>query len=251
MKKWIVIVVLAVWVASGFTLYSQDEIKKKGGHWEVGVHYSTWSINVISTLIEDNFIPEFDNYDPEKGRFNFASDGSNYGLELRYFPGGKDGSFSIGLSYERNYFRAKLDGQYSDYDDYGNKLDVVGNGEIEFLPHSVNLNFHWEIFPRGRIHPYLGIGVGIGPLDGSLVLLGKKTTYYNGLPYTETFDERKTMQEVLDELEEEGDKFPLSIFPIVHVCFGLRGEVLNNVFLLGEVAVYDGIIFRGGLAVRF
>lgn len=247
MKKWLIVLILWVCVGIG----SGVSAAGKKGYWEIGMHYSAWSINVMRPWIEDNLIPEFENYDPEKGQFNFDSEGSNYGLELRFFPGGKDGSFSIGVSYERNYFRAKIDGSYNDQDSAGNRVDVVGNGEIEFLPHSVNLGLRWEIFPRGRIHPYIGIGVGIGPLDGSLDLRANKTTYYNGYAYTETFDERKTMAEVLDDLEEEDNKFPLSIFPVVHLCFGLRGEVVENVYLLGEVAVYDGLIFRGGLAIRF
>lgn len=245
MKKSMIIIVLIL--TTGLSLLAGD----KSGKWEIGVHYSAWSINIIRPWLEDHIIPEFENYDPDKGQLNFDSNGNNYGLELRYFPKGKKGSFSIGLSYERNYFRAKLNGSYTDHDSANNRIDVVGDGELEILPHSLNLSFRWEIFPRSRLHPYFGIGVGIGPLDGSLDLQATKTTFYNGFPYTETFDERKTMQEVLDELEEEDNAFPLSFFPVVHVCFGLRGELMDNVFLLGEVAVYDGLIFRGGLAFRF
>jgi len=32
---------------------------------------------------------------------------------------------------------------------------------------------------------------------------------------------------------------------------GIRGEIVDNVYLLGEVAIYDGFIIRGGLAYRF
>jgi hypothetical protein len=54
----------------------------------------------------------------------------------------------------------------------------------------------------------------------------------------------------LDEMEAEGDKFPLKFFPIIQLQLGLRAEVIPNVYVLIEGAVYDGLSIRGGLAVR-
>ncbi len=245
MKKFSLIIVLMV----GMVIYSYSEGKK--GQWEFGYHYSYWSINIVGPFIEDNLIPKFENYDPEKGDFNFDSDGSNYGFELRFFPNGKNGVFSIGFSYERNNFNADIDGSYSEFDDWGNRVDAEAVGTIKIRPHSFNLSFRWDLWPSSRVHPYIGIGLGVGPLKGSIKLHTKSTTYYNGWTLVEEADEEKTIKEALDEMEEEGDEFPLNIFPIVHLHVGLRGEVMNNVYLLGEIALYDGIIFRGGIAVRF
>lgn len=222
------------------------------GKWEIGTHLSSWSLNLMKSEIEKNFDPDLELYDPAKGKFNFDSFGNNIGLDIRYFPGGENGSFSIGVSYERNNFKANINGAYTDQDNLGNRLEAEAKGTMNVYPHSFNLSFRWELWPSSRVHPYIGFGVGMGALNGTFKADTKATLYYyTGATQTETAHEEKTLRQVLDEMEDDGDEYPLSFFPIVHVQFGLRGEIINNLYLLGEVAVYDGIIFRGGIAYRF
>lgn len=221
------------------------------GKWEIGTHYSFWSLDLMKSEIEKNFDPDLELYDPEKGNFKFDSNGNNLGLDIRYFPGGENGSFSIGVSYERNNFKAKINGAYSDHDDLGNHLEAEAKGTMNVYPHSFNLSVRWDLWPSSRVHPYIGIGFGIGALNGSFKADTKATLYYNGTTQTETAHEEKTLKQVLDEMEDDGDEYPLSFIPIVQIQFGLRGEIINNLYLLGEVAVYDGIIFRSGIAYRF
>ena len=221
------------------------------GHWEIGVHYSGWSIDIVEKVIEENVIPDFDYYDSEKGRLNFDSNGRNYGLELRYFPGGENGSFSIGVSYERNYFKGTLQGSYTDKDSQGNRVDVSGNGTFEFVPHSFNVNLRWELWPRWRIHPYIGLGFGFGPQNGTLTLESKAISFYGALSKTETYSETRTLKQAIEELEqEEGESFPLGFFPIVHAQLGVRGRLFGPLYFLLEGAFYDGLIIRGGVSVR-
>jgi opacity protein-like surface antigen len=242
MKRMIFILLL---LAAGMFAYP------RGGHWEIGGHYSYWSIDVVSGLIEDELVPKFQYYDPEKGKLNFKSDGNNYGIDLRFFPGGKNGSFSIGLSYEVNNFKAKINGSYTDSDGHGNQLAAEVRGNMDLRPNSLNINFRWELFPAGRIHPYIGIGVGAGRLNGTLTAHSKQTVYYQGQTTIQETDETKTLKEAIAELEEDGNNYPFNFFPIVQVQFGLRAEIVSNVYLLAEGAVYDGIVIRGGLSYRF
>lgn len=222
------------------------------GHWEFGFHYSGWSIDVVESVIEDNVIPEFDNYDPDKGKLGFDSNGYNYGVEIRYFPGGRNGSFSIGVSYERNFFRGDLSGSYSETDEWGNRAEVEGKGSFELVPHSINVNLRWDLWPRGRIHPYIGLGFGFGPLNGNLTLVSTTTTFVGNTTRTETVTESRTLKEAIAELEEEeGEDFPLGFFPIIQLQFGIRGHIAGPVDLLLEGAFYDGLILRGGVAIRF
>ena len=223
----------------------------EGGHWEIGGHYSYWSIDVISSWAEDNLVSEFDDFDPKKGKLDFDSHGNNYGIELRYFPKGKNGSFSIGFSYERNNFLSDVTGTYTESDGNGNQAKVEADGTINLYPHSFNVNLRWEIAPRARIHPYIGLGFGFGVQDGKYVLHTKTTTYYQGNTQISESIEEKTLKQVLDELKEEGNEFPVGFFPIIQVQVGLRLELMENIYILAEGAVYDGIAFRGGLAFRF
>ncbi|MEN8153936.1 MAG: hypothetical protein ABFR75_07915 [Acidobacteriota bacterium] len=220
------------------------------GNWEVGIHYSTWTIDMIAPFVED-ITPDLEHYDPEKGSLNFDSNGNNYGIELRYFPAGKNGSFSMGISYERNNFRADLTGAYSDVID-GFPVTASASGSIEMLPHSFNFNVRWELWPKSRVHPYFGFGFGVGAQDGTFSYYAKAITTKGGIDIIEEETDTYTFDELISDYEEEeGKTFPVSVFPIIHIQFGIRGEVTDNLYLLAEVAVYDGLIFRGGIAYRF
>ena len=167
------------------------------------------------------------------------------------FPSGKNGSFSIGFSYERNNFKAKINGEYEDMIDRYS-ADVSGTGTFRLLPHSFNISMRWELWPRKRVHPYIGIGIGIGPLNGGFNLKVIQTIHKpGGDVIVEHIAEEMTMDEALEELEQEGNSFPLRVIPIIHLNFGVRGEVTTNFYVLGEFAIYDGIIFRLGIAYRF
>lgn len=221
---------------------------KSTGKFEVGFHYSYWSIDIIAPVVE-GWTPDLENYDTEKGKINFDSNGNNYGFEFRFFPAGKNGSFSIGLSYERNNFKATAAGEYTDTNpdpiQYPgvDKLEASADGNIELFPHSFNLSLRWELWSKARVHPYIGFGFGIGTLKKGRIWYHAEVTAYKGaLSETEEEEEEQTLKEALD---------PLKFFPIVHLNFGVRGEIYDNLYLLGEVAVYDGLIFRGGLAYRF
>ncbi len=221
------------------------------GQWEVGFHYSSWTVDMIAPIIED-ITPDLKYYDPEKGVLHFDSNGNNLGFEVRYFPGGKNGSFSIGLSYERNNFKANVNGAYNDSDEYGNKLEASAQGEVDLKPHSFNLGFRWELWSSSRVHPYIGFGFGFGGLKGTAGYNSKQVVYTKTDTYTEEAAESWTLKELIDKYEEEEDElFPLTFFPIIHIQLGVRGEVIDNLYLLAEVAVYDGVIFRGGVAYRF
>ena len=243
MKK-ICVFMISILIMVCFTFASVE------GKFEVDFHYSYWTIDMIAPLLED-MTPELEYYDPEKGAINFDSNGNNFGFEVRFFPAGKNGSFSLGISYERNNFKANLSGSYTEFRsgiEWKNSLD----GNIDLRPHSFNFSLRWDLWPKARVHPYLGFGFGIGSLSGTAEYYVETTD--QGVPDPVILYERDeaTLKEMIEEYEEEeGESFPVSFFPIIHLNFGLRGEIVENVYLLAEVAVYDGLIFRGGLAYRF
>ena len=222
------------------------------GMLEFGFHYSTWNVNMIAPLLEEEIIPEIEYWDPEYGSLNFDSNGSNFGFEFRFFPGGKDGSISLGLSYERNNFKMKAEGTYDGFDDDGDPVKAEATGIIDLFPHSINLSIRWELWPSKRIHPYIGFGFGFGAQEALVKFHSRATTNIGGIDIVEEQDEIWTFDDIEEEYEAtEGEKFPISFFPIVHINFGFRGEIVDNIYFLGEVAFYDGLIFRGGISYRF
>ncbi len=222
------------------------------GMFEFGFHFSTWNVNMIAPMIEDEIIPEIEYWDPEYGSLNFDSTGNNYGFEFRFFPGGKDGSLSLGLSYERNNFKMKAEGKYDGFDDDGNSVKAEATGTIDLLPHSINLSIRWDLWPTKRVHPYIGFAFGFGSQEALVKFHSRATTNIEGIDIVEEQDEIWTFDDIEEEYEAtEGKKFPISFFPIIHINFGFRGEIVDNMYLLGEVAFYDGLLFRSGISYRF
>jgi hypothetical protein len=221
-----------------FTLASYAE-----GQLEIGMHYSTWGSSYFGVDTENNIADAFESYN---GSLEFDPHGHNYGIQIRFFPGGEYGSFSLGISYERNYFNADISGSYSE-----NGNTITGEGDIELAPHSFTLDFRWDIIPRSRIHPYVGFGFGAGPLHGTARLTTVTRNDSTGAVTTQT--ETVTLREAIKNIEENNDvnlSF-IDAFPIVYIDFGLRAEIIDSIYLLGEIAFYDGFIARGGVSFRF
>ncbi len=223
-------------------------------NWEVGAHYSWWGMGYFILDEENDAAYAFDAYG---GPLNFDTHGTNFGFSLRYFPGGKQGSFSLGFSYERNYFEADLSGFTTET--AGDAIVTkTGSGSVDLSPHSFNVDVRWELFPGSRLHPYVGLGFGVGPQKGDIVFTTVTETDRGGVVTSETVKEELTLKEAITKIEREREKedpdedfYMVDFFPILYLTFGLRAELSENVFLLGELAFYDGFIARGGLAFRF
>lgn len=222
-------------------------------NWEFGIHYSYWGMGYFIVNPENDVSDAFDAYD---GPIEFDTYGHNIGFSLRFFPGGKRGSFSVGFSYERNYFNADIRGSYSETIANG-VIAKTGDGYIDLTPHSFNLDVRWEILPSSRLHPYAGIGVGIGPQRGNIVFTTVTNTNIGGSITSETETEELTLKEAIRKIERERkekegeDYYMVDFFPILYFNLGLRAELARNFYLMGEVAIYDGFIARGGIAFRF
>jgi len=235
---------LAILFIVSLTLLSHAQ-----GKFEIGAHYSSWGTTMVIVDPKAHITDAFNAYD---GPIKLDPHGHNYGFGLRFFPGGQQGSFSIGFSYERNYFKADLTGSYTGTIT-GGTVTRTGNGKIDLTPHSFNMDFRWEIVPRAKIHPYIGIGLGVGPLNGDVTFTTVTKTERGGSSTTATEKEILTLKEAIDKIEAKQGKdiYFLNFFPILHLNLGLRAKVSDNIYALGEVAIYDGFILRGGLAYRF
>ncbi len=245
LKKYIIVTVIFILLIFGL---SADDKK-----WEIDLHYSSWSINFLSSTLIGIAEDEIDDYDPEKGEITFNSHGSNLGIGVRYFPAGKTGSFSLGFSHERNSFQIDITGKYIKSDSIGQQMVVDGNGSIIIKPHAFHFNVRWEIFPSYRIHPYFGLGFGIGVLNGNAEGYATSvTTLYNGETIESVeYEENETLNEFINEYKEDGNSIPIGFFPFLQMEFGVRGEVAKDVYLLAEIQFYTGISFRGGISYRF
>ncbi len=244
------------------------------GKIEFGFHYSGWSMNVLRGLIEgvledslesalrDDFLSDIQGDYPylEEESYeqdvSFDSSGDNFGFELRWYPGGYDGSFSLGLSVEKTTMRVALTEVSAQMDLYPDAyFDAQGNAEFLIKPLSFHLSFRWDLFPSSRIRPYFTFGFGAA-MAAALENAELSYSYSGELEiqnqiresYSES--ENKTLGEISEEMEED-DEFTLpGFFPFIQLNLGLKGEITRNVYLLFDAGIWNGFMLRGGLAVR-
>jgi len=272
---WIAGGLLAGLLLAGPCLWAQ-------GKWEFGFHYSRWSLNIVKPYVEDSlndtvasdlkdkFLSDIRADYPslvERGynqRTVFDSSGDNYGAEVRFYPGGRNGSFSVGLSVEKTSMKVGIpeaSGTLELEDSITHRTGTFeGNASGEFLlkPLSFHLSLRWDIFPSAGLHPYVTVGVGASTAKaidtatfsysytGTLSVPGGPSREYSA-------SESKTLRELIDEQEAKGEDFvlPVNFVPFFQLSIGLKGRLTENIHLLVDAGVWDGLLLRAGLAFRF
>jgi len=252
------------------------------GEWEISFHYSRWGLNLVKSLIEDRlgdtvasnledqFLADIQADYPSIRRtgyrqdITFDSSGDNYGAEVRYFPAGWYGSFSIGLAVEKTTMKVGFPAVTAtmDLEDANTGADgtFTGNANGEFLikPLSFHLSVRWEILPTAGIHPYITVGVGastakaIDAAKYSYTYTGILTAP-QGLSLNYSGGETKSLEDLRAEQEAKGEDWPLPVnfLPFVQLNVGLRGRLSENLYALVDAGIWDGFLVRGGLAFRF
>ncbi|MGQ9800724.1 MAG: hypothetical protein ACUVRL_03550 [Candidatus Saccharicenans sp.] len=249
------------------------------GHLEFNVHYSYWTLNVVRPLVEnmvsdileddlkDRFLQQIQADYPtlvESGyqqQVKFDAPGHNFGFELRYYPGGRGGAFSIGLAVEQTTMKVSFPQVSASLDltdlNLGQAAHFSGQASGEFLtkPLSFHLSMRWEFLPSKVISPYLTIGAGVSTsrsffdssyryeYSGTLVLPDSSTEQYSDAG-------TKTLQEIKDERQAEGKDFPLNFMPILQFNLGLRARLSRTLNLVVDGGIFNGFLVRGGLSLR-
>jgi hypothetical protein len=252
------------------------------GHFEFGVHYSSWSLDILKSLIEegindmvedslkDEIIDSLMEDRPgieEVGysqNISFDSGGNNWGFEVRWYPGGQDGSFSLGLSVEKSAMRVSLPDLSVnltlldlDTGKSGNFQGDASGANFEVKPLSFHMHFRWDIVPRWKIRPFITLGFGFADtnavLKNSLLDISFSGTATIEGEEPDVYDESvtKTLQELKEEAEAEGEDFVFpSVLPFFQFNFGLKGEITPNLYVLLETGIFNGFILRGGISIR-
>lgn len=259
--KWMVAIPTFLIISTVF-LFSQFALAK--GKWQVGPHYGIWTLSPVESIIEDLvgdrlesefqglieeyleiIAPDWE-YTPD---IHPGSGGTNLGLEVRFYPAGQDGSFSIGLAVEKSELELTLDGSIEYILADGSYVQGSANTRLLLTPTSYHLSLRWDIKPSSRLHPYIGFGVGIGSLNGVLTYDDVTVEVYDASTKTTTTETYPPGQmDLADLLEEAGyQTFPL---PILQLNLGLNFEITNNLHILLDAGIWDGFLVRGGVYLR-
>ena len=264
-----------------FFLVFPSQSLRAQGHFEFSFHYSQWSIDILRGWIEeslskeleedlrDEILEELQEDHPSlreisySQNVSFDSGGDNYGFEIRWYPGGHNGSFSLGLSIEKTTMRvplpevtASITLEEAVTGKSANFQGAVSNAQFEMSPLSFHLSFRWDIKPSWKVRPY--ITFGLGAASGTALEEGKLTATWSGdlniegeVPEQHSGSESKTFKELKDEAEAEGEEFFLpDFFPFIQLNFGLKAAISENFHILIDAGVWDGFLIRGGIAIR-
>jgi len=237
----------------------------RGGHWEMSGHYSSWSLSAVQSLFEKTLTDEVSKeiqgqIIKKAGRvqagllasnfrhgLGFGSDGSNYGFEIRYFSRGRTGTFSLGLALEKNDFTLTMNGPLTQEFANGAVAAVEATSTLVTSPFSAHVNFRWEAGTDAILIPYFTLGFGLAPLQGTLSYDFSGTFRKDAVVENIADSQEKTLADMSSDTDF---RFP-DILVILQLSFGLKVQMYRGMYFLGEVAVWDGVIFRGGLAFRF
>lgn len=245
------------------------------GYFELSVHYSRWNIDLLGNIIEDaiNDALEGDLKDailediqedyPDLQEVSYAqevefdSSGNNYGFEVRWYPGGQFGSFSLGFSIEKTSMELRLP-KVSSTLGLTDNADFRGEaeGSIKINPLSFHLSVRWDILPTSRITPYITFGAGAASFSsiendklsyswsGDLTVPGVGGESREG-------GEDKTLKELRDEAKEEDEDFlPIGFVPFIQLNLGLKGKITDFVHIMVDAGIWNGFLIRGGIALR-
>ncbi|MFC2166040.1 hypothetical protein ACFLT2_13720 [Acidobacteriota bacterium] len=244
-----------------------DTVKKStlSDKFEIGIHYGPWTLKPISNWFEDDLLDEISEEIRGKIRdeltdkyphliegdyvddLQFSTSGSNLGVEIRYHPQGRDGSFSFGFSIERTKIRARIEGQVvQEYTD-GTFAEVDSIAYITTNPLTTNLSFRWDINPKWRVSPFFVMGFGVAALIGDAGYEYSGTYVWSGPSDVIGDSDDKTFKEWE---EESSENFP-NIFYLVQLQLGVRAYIVPRVAVNAELGIWNGLVFRIGLFYRF
>jgi len=275
-KKYKKIVILAACLFFIFNMTFANQVEKepdipsiikkqKSGRFEIGFHSSLWTLDLIKSYFESTLSNEMGdeianemskeikethadiNRSTNEQDLLFDSGGYNYGLELRYYPKGRDGAFSLGLSFDKARMRFTMEGPIRQNFEQGTYATADSFTEITLNPLFTNLSFRWDMVPHWRVSPFIIIGIGIAAMNGEF------NYNYSGLYKWVGSDENisDSQLKTIKEAEEDWSVNVPNIFPLLQLNIGVRAMIIPNLYIKAETGFWNGFILRAGISGRF
>lgn len=203
-KKGIIFFAVTLLLISGY-LFSSDEVPRAA----VGLRFSAFG---VPNSLVDQFIYEHP-----------SISGSSFAFEYRSF--GKKGPLSsVSKVISLEYSHLSGAGPYREEED---NIQMIGEGEVSQV--SLTYTILVSIAPHWTVHPYFGIGLGVGKVS-----LWSEGSYENELGNIIKDTYTKDM-----------------IIPVAHIPLGLMININNQMEIRLEGGFKNGFYFGGGAAYNF
>ncbi len=254
--------------------------KTQKGQYEISVFYSLWSIDLLRSrieseinnagndLIQDEILKAINDDYPDLTIVDstldstFDSGGGSIGVEFRWYPKGKAGSFSLGLGLVKSKMRLSLPDVAVNMalkseiaQQQGEFNGNVTAANVVLKPLSLIFSMRWDIMPSSQVRPYFTFGLGLFPV--SVIQNTTAEFIYSGIlqvnGQTGQIISDRYENTVEGAIEDGGEDDPLKNFPFIPVLqmnFGIKGEVAHNIFLFLDLGVFNGFSISGGIAYR-
>jgi hypothetical protein len=247
---------------------------KAQGHFEFSGHYGRWSLNLLGNLakdalddaikdeIQDRILTDIQDSYPGLAMtsydqtLDFSSHGDDFGFGFRFYPGGRRGSFSLGVSVEKSAFKVlPTVASLMELQDTSTletaTFDGTASASAIIKAMSFLLTVRWDILPSAAVHPYITFGGGISTaraLDDSTLSYSYAGQLAGSAIPTETVEgsDAKTLRELKDESDTNLPNF----LPFIQLNLGLKARLTKSIHLLVDAGVFDGFMISGGVALR-
>ncbi|HSQ79056.1 MAG TPA: hypothetical protein VLN41_00540 [Candidatus Bathyarchaeia archaeon] len=265
---------------AGLLLAVSPALRAQGGHFELSGHYGRWSLNLLGSAAEevindaidtkfrdrirDSIQADYPNLNVTDYRqvVRFDSSGDNFGAAIRWYPGGRRGSFSLGVSVEKSHFKVlPTAAVLMTLQDQATSLTAGFDGTAEasaiIKATSFLVSLRWDLFPRAVVHPYLTFGGGLSTskaLDDSSVAYSYSGQLTGAAVSSQTVSGsgEETLRGIRnDALADESNDFPVPNFiPFAELNLGLKARITKMLHAFVDVGFFDGFMAAAGLAIR-
>ena len=177
----------------------------------------------------------------------FDSNGTNTGLEFRYYSRGRAGTFSLGLAFEKTYIKLLLNGTAKQ--DYlsGASAEVDVNANVTLSPFTTQRQFPLGVRGEQASHARSSPSA-----SASLPCRGRSAMPTTGLTRPAPFSSRSPGARWRPSTIWRRRRISRSpnIFVLFQLDFGLKAELAKGLYLSGEAGIWNGFILRGGISYR-
>ncbi len=226
------------------------------GHFEIRPFYGMWSLNLVRRPIENALTRALESNIRSQVSDDFStavlqsltdvsfdSNGTLVGLELRWYPSGENGVWSLGIGIERTSFEVTARGESTLFLEGDIRVDLIPAGTIRLEVPLVFLTSQWTLFPSWRFRPYIGLGAGISPLRGTLTYSAVGVATYEGIIIPYGYSETTQLEDIQD--------LQISVIPYVIGYAGIQGQIFPFAYLSVDAGILNGFMVRFTASIRF